>query len=68
MHPLQLIADSGATKTSWCLTGNGHKPTRFSTQGINPYFFTGEQINNLLIKEKTAGLKEKDISSVNFYC
>lgn len=67
MHPLQLIADSGATKTSWCLTGNGDKPSRFSTQGINPYFFTGEQITNLLRKELPAGLNEKAIAAVHFY-
>ena len=46
-----LIADSGSTKTDWCLLKKGKKPVRFSTQGINPYLQTKEAITEMLKKE-----------------
>ncbi len=46
-----LIADSGSTKTDWCLLRKGKKPLRFSTQGINPYLQSKETIVELLKKE-----------------
>mgnify|MGYP004701365253 CR=1 FL=1 len=39
-----LIADSGSTKTSWCLTGNTGLPEIFSTGGMNPFFRNTEDI------------------------
>lgn len=66
MSKLRLIADSGATKTSWCVTGNGIDQA-FYTQGINPYFFTCEQITALLQKELPAGLNDRGIEAVHFY-
>lgn len=43
-----LIADSGSTKTQWCLmTANGHS-AEMMTDGINPFFLTKEQIVSLL--------------------
>jgi len=35
-----LIADSGATKTDWCLTYGGEIVQRFSTKGISPVYQT----------------------------
>lgn len=45
-----LIADSGSTKTAWCLVENGHQRT-FSTQGISPYFQTPAQVQQILQTE-----------------
>ena len=43
-----LIADSGSTKTHWCLlTASGHSQDYF-TDGINPFFLTAEQIQNVV--------------------
>jgi glucosamine kinase len=67
MPTLQLIADSGATKTSWCLTGGAGKPVVFFTQGINPYFFTADQITSVLKKELPVDLNDKEIAAVHFY-
>ncbi len=39
-----LIADSGATKTDWCLSGEDGYVEQFSTEGINPFFRTAESI------------------------
>ena len=66
MSSLQLIADSGATKTNWCLTGNG-EPFEFHTQGINPYFFTGDQVTELLRNEWPAELFDMPVEEVHFY-
>ena len=46
-----LIADSGSTKTDWCLTASEAIPLRMSTQGINPFFQTDEQICGILLDE-----------------
>ena len=46
-----LVADSGSTKTDWCLLSKGKKPVRFSTQGINPYMQSREAILAMLQKE-----------------
>ena len=32
-----LIADSGSTKTDWCVAEKGMSVKRVTTQGINPY-------------------------------
>lgn len=67
MSSVQLIADSGATKTSWCITGNSAEPVNFSTQGINPYFFTGEQLTALLKKELPSWINGREIAAIHFY-
>lgn len=33
-----LIADSGSTKTDWCVVENGEFILRFKTRGMNPFF------------------------------
>ena len=40
---VRLIADSGSTKTSWCLTDGEHEQ-EFKTQGVNPYQQTEDEI------------------------
>lgn len=42
-----LIADSGSTKTSWCLVSGGKKKM-ISTQGISPYFLNDESLEKIL--------------------
>lgn len=50
MTPTLLIADSGSTKTDWCLIKNGRR-RYFQTQGINPYFQTEQDIEHILRTE-----------------
>ena len=47
---IKLIADSGSTKTEWCLLKN-NKKTLFTTQGMSPYFVNEQQVNQIIIKE-----------------
>ncbi len=46
-----LIADSGSTKTDWCLCNQGAVLQNIQTQGINPYHQTEEAIEEVLREE-----------------
>src|SRR5215211_1157354 len=63
---VKLIADSGATKCEWCLLIDGKK-SAIVTEGISPYFLTGEQITLLLEKELLPLLKTKEIDEIYYY-
>jgi len=61
-----LIADSGSTKTEWCLL-LGDKKKKLATQGLSPYFLTGEQIKSILEKELIPKIKDAMPEEVYFY-
>ncbi len=63
---VKLIADSGSTKTEWCLV-NGKKKTYINTQGISPYFLSQQQIEELLEKELAPKLKKYLPTEIYFY-
>ncbi len=46
-----LIADSGSTKTDWCLLRKNKKPVHFATRGINPYLESADSIAVMLQDE-----------------
>lgn len=64
--PLQLIADSGATKCEWCLVNKDETET-FFTAGISPYFLNSAEIIGLLQKELLHHLKNYEPDEVYFY-
>ncbi|RPD51447.1 N-acetylglucosamine kinase [Paracnuella aquatica] len=66
MHTATLIADSGSTKTEWCLLFEGRKKTVF-TQGISPYFMDSDGIDAVLRKELLPKIKNKTISGLFYY-
>ena len=39
-----LIADSGSTKTDWCVAENGCILRRIQAEGINPVYLTDEEL------------------------
>ncbi len=57
-----LIADSGSTKTDWRLIDEKKQIHQFSSQGINPYFQTIEQISEIL---KTELLPQLNFQTLN---
>lgn len=57
MDTIKLIADSGSTKTDWCLLESGGDCHRFSTQGINPCHQSEEEIAAILEQEVTPHLR-----------
>jgi N-acetylglucosamine kinase-like BadF-type ATPase len=66
MPLVKLIADSGATKTEWCLL-NGGKKTIFITQGMSPYFISPEQMEIILRQELQPKLKRIQIDEIYYY-
>ncbi len=64
--PVQLIADSGATKCEWCLLYDNEKKSIFTT-GISPYFLSEQQIAELLQKELLPRLQNAEPVEVHFY-
>jgi N-acetylglucosamine kinase-like BadF-type ATPase len=63
---LKLIADSGSTKTEWCLL-NGKKKLSVTTQGISPYFLDGKQVVGILQTELVPKLKKQVPTEIYFY-
>ncbi len=63
---IKLIADSGSTKTEWCLLKN-NKSTLFTTQGMSPYFVNAEQIEQIIKTEVFPFLKKNKIDEIYFY-
>src|SRR6476620_631628 len=62
-----LIADSGSTKTGWCLTNHGTVVTEFETEGFNPYFTDSAYIRNSLSKTLPVSIRPSAISEIHFY-
>lgn len=61
-----LIADSGATKTEWCLLNNGKKKILF-TQGISPYFLNTDQIADLVTRELLIKIRKITVEHIFYY-
>ena len=66
MPLVKLIADSGATKTEWCLL-NGKKKTIFITQGMSPYFISPEQMKFILQEELLPQIKNIRVDEIFYY-
>ncbi len=66
MPLVKLIADSGATKTEWCLM-NGRKKTIFITQGMSPYFISAEQMQIILMQELLPQIKKIEVDEIYYY-
>ena len=64
-----LIADSGSTKTDWCLTDPHGTLARCSTQGINPFQQEKDTITSILKDELAAHLpcSPEAIARIYFY-
>lgn len=62
-----LIADSGSTKTDWCLVEDGRPVKQLQTGGFNPFFQTREEISRGIANELLPSLEGYDVESVYFY-
>lgn len=63
---VKLIADSGSTKTEWCLIGDG-KNRKAITQGLSPYFLNGDQIKDIILKELPSLIRSSGPDQIFFY-
>ena len=62
-----LIADSGSTKTDWCLIRNSKKPVHYSTQGINPFLQSAEAISAMLAEELPLSMLKTEPAGICYY-
>lgn len=62
-----LIADSGSTKTDWCLAENGRAMLSVKTQGINPYMQDGDVIEKIIEDELLPQIGDVVVSDIHFY-
>lgn len=62
-----LIADSGSSKTNWCLIKQDGEKQYFNTEGYNPYFVDSAYIVNSLIQNLPAGISNSEITEVYYY-
>lgn len=62
-----LIADSGATKTDWCLVQQGVIIQRFEGKGISPIFQTKDEIAKEIKEHVYPQLKKKMPEAIFFY-
>jgi len=63
---VKLIADSGSTKTEWCLIGRNKNKT-IITQGLCPYFLTADQIADVMTNELVPAIKTSHPTQIFFY-
>jgi glucosamine kinase len=61
-----LIAESGSTKTDWCLIKAG-KSKHFKTQGINPFFLSQSDIIEILEQELKINPEKEIVDEILFY-
>lgn len=63
-----LIADSGASKTDWaCVSREDNRDIRFTSQGYNPNYITGEQIVEDILRNLPEGFPTDEVSEIYFY-
>ena len=61
-----LIADSGSTKTDWCLITE-NQSIQISTPGINPFFQNEQEIKQLLCEELLPKIQVSPINHIHFF-
>ena len=64
---MNLVADSGSTKTAWCLSYGNQIVKQFETAGINPFFQTEEEIATQLKETLLPQISVNDVEKVYFY-
>jgi len=62
-----LIADSGATKTDWCLTRDGKVLLRFTGKGISPVYQSEDEIAEEIKMNVLPKLVNVTVTAIHFY-
>lgn len=62
-----FIADSGSTKTNWCLIKEDGRQVFMDTEGYNPYIVTSSYIIKSLEEQLTVDLPSNNIHEIHFY-
>lgn len=61
-----LIADSGATKTEWCLKSKDGI-TKIATEGLNPYYHTTGSIQSVVMNSLKPKVSSEEVEHIYFY-
>ncbi len=62
-----LIADSGSTKTEWCIAEGNTLLQNIITAGTNPYFQTSENLKDEIRYNLLPAIENRQVDSVFFY-
>jgi N-acetylglucosamine kinase-like BadF-type ATPase len=62
-----LLADSGSTKTDWCVVTDGTATLQIATKGTNPFFQTEEEIAHEIKTALLPALPTTTFDEVHFY-
>ena len=62
-----LVADSGSTKTDWCLIKPSEEDIYFTTEGYNPYFAGRQYIIDSIKRGLPETIEAEKIQQVYFY-
>ncbi len=62
-----LIADSGSTKTDWCVVEDGVLLQQIFTKGTNPFFQSEKEISDEIATALLPQLKTNELDAVYFY-
>lgn len=62
-----LIADSGSTKTDWCVVEQGQLVRQIFTKGTNPFFQSEKEISNEIATALLPQLSSTAFEEVHFY-
>lgn len=63
----KLIADSGSTKTDWCVCNQGNVLQHIQTQGINPFHQSAEDIAAIMQEMAKQMSDTEGIQQIEFY-
>lgn len=62
-----LIADSGSTRTRWCIIKKNNTTHLVETAGLNPYFTSTDEIRNIVSKEINPYIEFSAVKEIHFY-
>jgi len=62
-----LIADSGSTRTDWCVAEQGKQLQRITTEGLNPYFISEDEIKKEITSSLIPELQTNTFDALYFY-
>lgn len=62
-----LVADSGASKSDWILIDGKSEFISFHLVGLNPFYLSSKQIEDIISKELTPFIEAKKIKELHFY-
>lgn len=62
-----LIADSGSSKTDWCVVHQGTLLQQITTKGINPFFQTVTEISQAIAETLYPELPDVNLDGIYFY-